>query len=301
VQGGFKPNSGWVILSPLEATIKNKIEAVGTPLKDWDINIYRGILTGLNDAFIIDQKTRDTLIEASPKNDEIIRPILRGREIHKYWIEKNDQYLLFVPWHFPLHNDNTIMGVSTVAEEAFKKDYTAVYEHLLKFRDPLKKRNQAETGIRYEWYALQRFGSNYWPNFYKPKIIYPEITKFINFYLDSEENYFVNNKCFVISGKHLEYLTAFFNSSIFKYCFINNFPELMGGTRELRKIFFDLIPVMPVNDDINESFKNRVNIIQELKEQKISTIKQEKEIDQMLFDLYNLTIEEREVIGFIEI
>ncbi|TFF38054.1 hypothetical protein, partial [Mucilaginibacter psychrotolerans] len=74
-QRGFKPDSGWVILSPLEATIKNKIEAVGTPLKDWDINIYRGILTGFNDAFIIDQKTRDALIEASPKNDEIIRPI----------------------------------------------------------------------------------------------------------------------------------------------------------------------------------------------------------------------------------
>jgi hypothetical protein len=274
---------------------------VGTPLKDWEINIYRGILTGYNDAFIIDQKTRDALIEASPKNDEIIRPILRGREIHKYWIEKNDQYLLFVPWHFPLHNDSSINGVSSVAEEAFKKNYSAVYEHLLQFRDQLEKRNQAETGIRYEWYALQRFGSNYWPNFYKPKIIYPEITKFINFYLDSDQNYFVNNKCFVISGQHLEYLTAFFNSSIFKYCFINNFPELMGGTRELRKIFFDLIPVKLISDELNETFKEKVMAIQVAKDQKIDASALEKEIDLLLFDIYELTMEEREVIGFIEI
>jgi len=208
--------------------------------------------------------------------------------------------LLFVPWHFPLHNDNSIMGVSTVAEEAFKKDYAAVYDHLLQFRDQLEKRNQAETGIRYEWYALQRFGSNYWKNFNLTKIIYPNMTKFMPFYYD-ESGHYLNDKCFMITGKHLSYLTAFLNSSIFKYCFINNFPELMGGTRELRKIFFDLIPVMPVNDDINETFKNKVNTIQEMKGQKISTIKQEKEIDQMLFDLYNLTIEEREVIGFIEI
>lgn len=73
-QSGFKPDGGWVILSALEASIKKKIETIGTPLKDWDIQISRGILTGFNEAFIIDQKTRDSLIAASPKNAEIIRP-----------------------------------------------------------------------------------------------------------------------------------------------------------------------------------------------------------------------------------
>lgn len=290
-----------MILSEIEARIKSKIESIGTPLKNWDIQINYGIKTGFNEAFIIDQAKRDELLKNCPEADEIIRPILRGREIHKYWIEENNQYLLFVPWHFPLHSDNSIMGVSTVAEEAFKRDYAAVYQHLLQFRVQLEKRNQAETGIRYEWYALQRFGSNYWPNFYKPKIIYPEITKFINFYLDSEENYFVNNKCFVISGQHLEYLTAFFNSSIFKYCFINNFPELMGGTRELRKIFFDLIPVKLISDELNETFKEKVTAIQSAKKQKTNTSQLEQEIDQLLFNIYDLTVEEREVIGFIEI
>jgi adenine-specific DNA-methyltransferase len=293
--------SGWVILRDLESRIKSKIESIGIPLRDWDIQINYGIKTGFNEAFIIDESKRNELIKNCPKAVEIIRPILRGREIHKYWIEKNDQYLLFIPWHFPLHNETDIIGVSTRAENDFKEKYPAVYRHLMKFKTQLELRNQAETGIRYEWYALQRFGSNYWPNFYKPKIIYPEITKFINFYLDTNECYFVNNKCFIISGRHLEYLTAFFNSSIFKYCFINNFPELMGGTRELRKVFFDLIPVKTITDEINEEFKNKVDQIQKLKNEKINTMTIEREIDEMLFNLYELTLEEREVIGFIEI
>jgi len=289
-----------VILSEIETRIKSKIESIGTPLKNWDVQINYGIKTGFNEAFIIDQAKRDELLKNCPEADEIIRPILRGREIHKYSIEKNDQYLLFVPWHFPLHNDNNIMGVSSVAEEAFKKEYTAVYDHLLKFKDQLGKRNQAETGIRYEWYALQRFGSNYWKNFNLPKIIYPNMTKFMPFYYD-ELGHYLNDKCFMITGQHLSYLTAFFNSSIFKYCFNNNFPELMGGTRELRKIFFEIIPVKQVNDEINDIFERMVTKVQSLKSQQLPTLNVEQEIDEILFDLYNLTTEEKEVIGFIEI
>jgi adenine-specific DNA-methyltransferase len=85
----FKESNSWVILSSLETKIKHKIEQMGTPLKDWDVSIFRGILTGYNEAFIIDQTTRDNLIKDSPKNAEIIRPIIRGRDIKKYSIEYN--------------------------------------------------------------------------------------------------------------------------------------------------------------------------------------------------------------------
>ncbi|MDR0872011.1 MAG: hypothetical protein LBN27_00900 [Prevotellaceae bacterium] len=90
-------SESWVILSPIEQQIKNKIEKIGTPLKDWNINIYRGILTGLNEAFIIDGKTKDELIKKSPKNAEIIRPILRGRDIKKYGYEFADLWLIYIP------------------------------------------------------------------------------------------------------------------------------------------------------------------------------------------------------------
>ncbi|PXV64045.1 type II restriction/modification system DNA methylase subunit YeeA, partial [Dysgonomonas alginatilytica] len=92
--GGENSIASFVILSEIERCIKDKIERVGIPLKDWDINIYRGILTGYNEAFIIDGKTKDELIEKSPKNAEIIRPILRGRDIKRYGYEFADLWLI---------------------------------------------------------------------------------------------------------------------------------------------------------------------------------------------------------------
>lgn len=125
--------------------------------------------------------------------------------------------------------------------------------------------------------------------------MYPNMTKFIPFYFD-EKGFYQNDKSFMITGNHLTYLTAFLNSSLFKFCFLDNFPELQGGTRELRKIFFDKIPVLDVSDDINDEFKVVVNEIQvEYSKEKAIAI------DNMLFDLYNLTKTERDTIGFVEI
>ncbi len=289
-----------MILSPIEQRIKAKIERVGTPLKDWDINIYRGVLTGYNEAFIIDGKKKGELIAADPKSAEIIRPILRGRDIKRYSYDYADLWLLYIPWHFPLHEDPTITGASIVAEEAFKDSYPAIYEHLSHYKLQLQNRNKAETGIRYEWYALQRWGSNYRDDFFRPKIIYPNMTKFLPFHLDSE-GFMQNDKSFMITGSHLEFLAAFFNSSLFKYCFLNNFPELQGGTRELRKIFLQEIPVIVVDGFLNQTFKIKLEQINEQLGQGMDISNLVIEIDNMIFDLYNLSKDEREEIGFIEI
>ena len=111
-----------------------------------------------------------------------------------------------------------------------------------------------------------------------------------------EASFLTNQKCFIITGQNMAYLTAFFNSSLFKFCFRDSFPELQGGTRELSKIFFDKIPVKQISLEQNDFFRKIVNSVQS-----DYTIEQTKSIDTMLFDLYNLTDEEREVIGFIEI
>ncbi|MDE6052125.1 MAG: restriction endonuclease, partial [Paramuribaculum sp.] len=175
-------SDSWVILSPIEMSIKRKIEAVGVPLKDWDINIYRGVLTGYNEAFIIPTDNRDEILancqtpEERQRTEELIRPILRGRDIKRYGYEWAGLYLIWIPWHFPYHLDSSIKGASSKAEEAFKQGYPAVYKHLLQYKPQLSARNRAETGIRYEWYALQRWGANYWDDFSKPKVVYREIS-----------------------------------------------------------------------------------------------------------------------------
>ena len=263
----FSNSDSWVILSPIEQSIKRKIEAVGTPLKDWDIQINYGIKTGFNDAFIINTEKRDEILSNCQTEDErtrtaeLIRPILRGRDIKRYGYNWANLWLIYIPWHFPLQFDESITGASEKAEIAFQEQYPAVYQHMLKYKEPLSKRNKAETGIRYEWYAMQRWGAKYWEDFSKPKIVYPNMTKYMPFVYD-ESRFLTNQKCFIITGGCMAYLTAFFNSSIFKFCFRDSFPELQGGTRELSKIFFDKIPIKKITPEQNEAFRKAVTSIQ---------------------------------------
>lgn len=174
----FASSESWVILSPIEQSIKRKIEAVGTPLKDWDINIYRGVLTGYNEAFIISTEKRDEILanclteDELKRTEELIRPILRGRDIKRYGYDWANLWLIYIPWHFPYQFDNSITGASAKAEKSFMEQYPAVYKHMLQYKEALSNRNQAETGIRYEWYAMQRWGSNYWDVYFPVSVIW---------------------------------------------------------------------------------------------------------------------------------
>ena len=280
----FNSSDSWVILSPIEQSIKRKIETVGTPLKDWDIQINYGIKTGFNDAFIISTDKREEILANCKTEDErkrtaeLIRPILRGRDIKRYGYVDNGLYLI-----------NTHNGVRGRIPRIKIEDYPAVKAHLDKYWDKIEKRaDQGDTP-----YNLRNCA--YLEDFFKPKIIYPNMTKYMPFVFD-DKMYLTNQKCFIITGKYVAYLTAFFNSSLFKYCFRDSFPELQGGTRELSKIFFDKIPVYEVNETQNLIFQDAVEDIQkEYNKQKA------QRIDSMLFDLYGLTAEERKVIGFVEI
>lgn len=101
---------------------------------------------------------------------------------------------------------------------------------------------------------------------------------------------------FILTGHHIEYLTAFFNSNIFKYCFRDNFPELLGGTRELSKIFFDKIPVKKIDDKTNDFFRDTVNKRQITTDKSYDII-----IEDKLFELYKLSPEEQAIIKTAEI
>ena len=122
----FDKNS-WCILNPIEQSIKEKIEKVGTPLKDWNININYGIKTGLNEAFIIDGAKKDELIKKDPKSAEIIRPILRGRDIKRYTYDFADKWLIYIPWHFPLHHDTTQYKGHLQKQKNYFKKITHIY------------------------------------------------------------------------------------------------------------------------------------------------------------------------------
>ena len=253
----FSTSDSWVVLSPIEQSIKKKIEAVGTPLKDWDINIYRGVLTGCNEAFIIDTAKRDEIISNCQTEDErkrtaeLIRPILRGRDIKRYSHEWANLWLIYIPWHFPYQFDETIQGASTKAEEAFKLQYPAVYSHMLQYKESLLKRNKAETGIRYEWYAMQRWGAKYWEDFNKPKIIYPDICTFLSFELDTSCFYLSNTAYFLITEKeeHLKYFLRVLNSSVMDWYYRTLSVQLGEKAVRMFSIYVLNIPIPPISDE----------------------------------------------------
>ena len=290
----FSAVDSWSILSDIERSIKAKIESVGVPLKDWDIQINYGIKTGFNDAFIIDSAKRKEILDACQSDDErqrtaaIIRPILRGRDIKRYAYDWGDLYIIAT---FPSRQYNI-------------DDYPALREFLLSFGIERLEQTGKEYNINGEkvkarkktnnkWFETQD-SISYWDEFSKPKIIYPNMTKFMPFVYDTS-GLVTNQKCFIITGKRLAYLTAFLNSSLFKFCFADKFPELQGKTRELSKIFMDEIPVMVISDEDETRFRMLVEDTQK---------KLSKEnllgIDMAIFDLYQLTDEEREYIGFID-
>ena len=121
------------------------------------------------------------------------------------------------------------------------------------------------------------------------------MTKFLPFIYD-DKKFLTNQKCFIITGKNIAFLTAFLNSSLFKFCFRDAFPELQGGTRELSKIFFDKIPVIQVDSDQEREY---INVVQDI--QLAYTKEKALAIDKMISDLYKLSKDERTEIGFIEI
>ena len=291
----FATSDSWVILSPIEQSIKRKIESVGTPLKDWDIQINYGIKTGFNDAFIISTEKRNEILANCKDDDErqrtaeLIRPILRGRDIKRYGYDWANLWLIatFPSRHYDIDKYPSIKQylLSFGIERLEQTGKTHIVNG-----DKVKARKKTNN----KWFETQD-SISYWEDFLKPKIIYPNMTKYMPFVFD-DKMYLTNQKCFIITGKYVAYLTAFFNSSLFKYCFRNSFPELQGGTRELSKIFFDKIPVYEVSDTQNLQFQDAVEDIQkEYNKQKA------QRIDSMLFDLYALTAEERKAIGFVEI
>ncbi|WP_221410173.1 TaqI-like C-terminal specificity domain-containing protein [Albibacterium bauzanense] len=286
-----------MILSPIEQGIKAKIEAVGTPLKDWDININRGILTGYNDAFIIDGKKKAELITLDPKSADIIRPILRERDIKRYSHEFADLWLIYIPWHFPLHNDPTVKGASLIAEQAFENQYPYIYAHLLKYHVELSNRNKSETGIRYEWYALQRWGANYWEDFSKQKIIWKIIGDQMAFSMDSS-NLMVNNACYILTGGNLKYLLAVLNSRIIKwYSYLTNMNKTGVGDMQIGAQNVILFPIPRISDAEQKSISELVQGILTMKENNEETTKFEADIEILTYELYGLTKEE---IAFIE-
>ncbi|MDR0751302.1 MAG: Eco57I restriction-modification methylase domain-containing protein, partial [Christensenellaceae bacterium] len=258
VATNFRENETWIILQPIERSIKEKIDENGIPLEDWNIKINYGIKTGLNAAFVINQNKRDELIAKDPKSEDIIRPVLRGRDI------KKDQYNwsgLYVIALVPAKNYNI-------------DDYPAIKQYLLDFGyDKLKQTGEAgaRANTCYKWFETQS-AIAYWEDFNKPKIIYPETTTGAYFVID-KENYLIDKTCFMITGDNLEYLTSTLSSKLFEYAYKNIYASVVLGEKayQYNRHAFSKLPIKLTQEN------KKLN-------------------DDEIFDLYGLNSKEREFV-----
>jgi len=296
----------WFIGSDAEQRLKEKIDRIGKPLKNWDVNIYRGVLTGLNEAFIITTEKRNEILancqdEAERRRtEEIIKPILRGRDIKRYYYEWAGLWVIFIPWHFPLHEDLSIQGSSEKAEKEFQKQYPTVYQHLLQFKDSLSKRNKEETGIRYEWYALQRCAATYYPEFEKEKVVWKRIGSVIRFCLDSEKNFPLDSNV-VMTGNNIKYLCGYLNSKLSVKQLLEHSPKTGTGDVIISVQALEphrIPPITTSNEPIVKQIEALVDKILAAKKQnpQTDTGEWEREIDRLVYKLYDLNEEEIRIV-----
>ena len=273
-----------MILSDIEYRIKKKVEDIGVPLKQWDIQINYGIKTGYNEAFIITSDKRDFILKNCKSQDErirtekIIRPILRGRDIKRYSYNYSDLYLIatFPSMHYDIEN------------------YPAIKQHLLKF----DKRRLEQTGNRYaengeiiiarkktnnKWFETQD-SISYWEEFSKQKIMYSEIVSGPQFYLDSTGYFLPEATTFIITGDHLDYLYKILNSQIITNIFKRYYAGGGLGLNGYRykKAFLERLPIVKYTDSQLQK--------------EICTCTNDDNVEEMIAALFGLAKEEIKVM-----
>jgi hypothetical protein len=279
----FMHTDAWFIGNQLEINLKNKIEENGIPLKDLDVHIYRGILTGLNEAFIIDEQKKNELIARDPKSAEIIKPILRGRDIKRYGYEFADLYII-----------NSHNGVREKSIEPINiNNFTAVRKHLDQFEPQLSARQDKGNTP----YNLRNCA--YIDEFEKEKIVWGNIS-YDNSFTLLKKDVFLNAPGNLITSDsiNLYFLIGCLNSKVFNWEFKQK-GIFLGKAYEWKKQYVEEVHVPRVkNIDFESKIKEIVTQIQEKKKNNIKadTSDLESQIDELIMDLYGLNEEEKEVI-----
>ncbi|RVZ48595.1 class I SAM-dependent DNA methyltransferase [Helicobacter pylori] len=286
--------------------LRDKMENIGTPLKDWGIQIYRGILTGCNEVFIIPTEKRDAILKncddaqkdergmsERERTKELIKPILRGRDIKRYRYEWAGEWLI-----------NTHNGYTSFSHKIPPIDiekYPAIKAHLDSHWDKISKRDdQGNTP-----YHLRNCA--YIEDFEKEKIVYGEIVQEPRFYLDNGECelgvFYAEATSFILTGEHLCYLLGMLHSKLITFAFKTFYAG--GGLGEsgyrYKKAFIERLPIPQITKSNKPTADKIIALVDKIlqakeKDPKANTQGLEKEIDALVYQLYNLTDEEIKII-----
>ena len=266
----------WTLENSTTLKLLGKIRHAGTPLKELaGVEIHYGIKTGCNDAFFIDKETRERLIGEDKRSAELIKPLLRGRNIRKWQTKPIDSYLLFVQHGCAIDN------------------YPAIKKHLQGYKEQLIRRSTPPANL---WYALQA-SIAYSADFEKPKIVYPDTALEMRAMLDTGGRYLANT-CYMVSTAD-KYLLGVLNSSLMDYYYRCRFSSLGDTFNRGRLRFFEIfmreIPIVEPSRKDRKTIEGLVNkILKDSYSKKVADM--ESEIDKIVYRLYGLTEKEIEMV-----
>ena len=280
--------SAWVINSPIEESIKAKIDKIGIPLGKWGININFGIKTGFNGAFIISSETKEQLIAADPKSAELIRPILRGRDIQRYSYNFADLWL-----------------ISTFPSKQYDIDeYPAIKKYLLGFNinrleqtgkkyiidgEEIKARKKTNN----KWFETQD-SISYWNDFSKQKIIWKRIGSKLRFSYDETGILCLDSTCFA-TGKGIPFLVAVLNSTMGNYL-LKDSPKTGTGDLIISVQALEPAKIPMLSEEKQIPFKKLLDLILACIKNGNDYSEYEAQLDRLVFDTYNLSESEREYV-----
>lgn len=268
---------GWQLELPGVLRLLEKLRGAGQPLGEFTKDrLYRGVVTGMNDAFVVDRATRDRLVAAHPSSAELLKPYLRGRDIKRWRIDSPDLFLCYVGWELPIGK------------------YPAIYAHLLEFEDELKARPEVQQG-RVPWYALSRYASEYWQEFSQDKIVIPAIAAHTA-YAPDLGGHFTNDKTSICITESVDYLLGLLNSNLLWWFIQQIAATKQGGFYEFKPMYVSQIPIRvaadrkPVEDLVARILAAR------RADPAADVSALEREIDQLVYRLYGLTAEEIAIV-----
>jgi adenine-specific DNA-methyltransferase len=265
---------GWRLQPPSVLRLLEKLRKAGTPLGEYvNGRFYRGIVTGLNEAFVVDRATRDRLIAEHPSSAEILKPFLRGKDVKRWRVDYQDLYLIFTRQGTKINN------------------YPAIKRHLEQFREALGKRlNVVRDGD--EWFQIP-YAISYWQEFERPKIFMPAIAQSTDYTADYS-GYYGNDKTNICVTNEVEFIIGILNS-IFMWWFIQQIAaSKQGGYYEFKPMYVTQIPIPPASPTDKNSIET---LVQKCLDSQGQGVEQwEQEIDEIVARLYGLSAEDMKII-----
>ncbi|MBG8553995.1 Eco57I restriction-modification methylase domain-containing protein [Hymenobacter guriensis] len=271
---------GWQFEEATTRNLLTKMRNAGKPLTDYvKGRFYRGILTGLNDAFVVDAATRRELIKADKRSAELLKPYLRGRDVKRWRVNDTGLWLIF-----------TRRGTDI-------DKYPAIKQHLAQYQHQL---TPGISGGRkpgsYKWFDIQD-NVAYWQEFEQPKIIIPAITKGASYALDTT-GFYTNDKTSICVADKPMYLLGLLNSRLLEWQIEQTAATKQGGFLEFKPMYVTQLPIVKAPQKEEQEIERLVAKILAAKaaNSEADTLQMEQQIDEIVFDLYGLTEEEKVLV-----